>query len=277
MARTDAYSIFQDKLKQTPDLLKEVYGGVIESIQKGALSASIKNVRLSGNPAAGSVEVQRYINSKSKAYGTARSNGEGDKLINSGKKTINLNQRKEIVEEITLNDIQQNTVDNLLNTRTANHADTVIRELDYAFFAEAESVASNVTVTGTTVEERLEEVIQALETLKNDFVDGVDRSLMVMSLTPALYGEIRTKLDSIEGSRGESFMAYHGVRTVSNIRQTADILVQVVGSVAQPVALWEYSPDRIPLSNDMALPLFYQYGTKAVAPDLIFKVDNASS
>lgn len=276
MARTNAYSIFQDKSKITPDLLKEVYGGLIESIQKGALSVQLKNQRLSGNPAAGSVEVQRYINSASKAYGTARGNGEGDQIINQGKVTINLDTRREIVEELTINDVQQNTVDGLVASRTANHADTVIRELDYAFFTVAENAATPITPDATEVKGIIEEVIQTIEGTKNDYVDGVDRSLIALSLTPAFYGEIRTELDIIEGSRGESFVTYHGVRVYSNVRQTADVVGMVIGSVAQPVALFEYAPDRIPLSNDMALNLFFQYGTKAVTPDLIVKVEAQS-
>ena len=43
------------------------------------------------------------------------------------------------------------------------------------------------------------------------------------------------------------------------------------GAVAQPVVVDQYSnPEKIPLSNDFAVSLFYDYGTKALTPDLIF-------
>ena len=41
------------------------------------------------------------------------------------------------------------------------------------------------------------------------------------------------------------------------------------GAVAQPVVANEYDAEKIPLSNDIALELFFSKGTKAVMPDLI--------
>ena len=46
----------------------------------------------------------------------------------------------------------------------------------------------------------------------------------------------------------------------------------VRGAVAQPVVVNQYgAPEKIPLSNDYAVSLFYDYGTKALTPDLIYK------
>ena len=73
---------------------------------------------------------------------------------------------------------------------------------------------------------------------------------------------------------------YHGATVYENIRQTAKVIGQRKESIAQPVVMDEYSdPERIPLSNAWATSLFYSYGTKAVTPDLIFKVsgEGASS
>ena len=99
MARTDALSITTNG--STADKLAESYGKVIDSIQKGAISEKIKNTDYSGDPTTGSVEVNRFNNAASNNYGTARTAGAGSKLINGGKVTINLNQDKEIVEEKT--------------------------------------------------------------------------------------------------------------------------------------------------------------------------------
>ena len=60
-------------------------------------------------------------------------------------------------------------------------------------------------------------------------------------------------------------------RGLSNLTSTADALIMVDGAVAQPVVMYPYrAPERIPLSNDMAVAMFYDYGTKALTPDLIF-------
>ncbi len=271
MARTDAYSIFIDKAGLNPDELKEAYGGLIEAIQVKALSGLVKNQRLSGDPRAGSVEVQRYATSKSQAYGTSRSNGEGNKVANTGKVTVNTYENKrEISEEITVFDVQANTVANLISTRTKDHGDTVVRELDYAFFNKAVAEGALHTFVASNPEGRLEEIIQKVQNVKNDWVDGVPRSMISVFLNTEEFGKIRTYLDNIKGAADEEVGYYHGVRVYSNIRQSASHIAMADGSIAQPVVLNEYEPQRIPLSADMSLYLPFWYGTKAVAPDLIF-------
>lgn len=99
-----------------------------------------------------------------------------------------------------------------------------------------------------------------------------------MCFSPAKYGEIRTFLDTQSNpsvdTAGEEFGMYHGVRVYSCTRLPAktNALLMTVGSVAQPVVTYPYGePEKIPLSNDMAVSLFYDYGTKALTPDLILK------
>lgn len=97
MARTNASSILNGTAQDT---LAESYGHLIESIQKGALSEKLKNTTYSGDPTTGSVEIDRFRNSVAGNYGDARTAKEGAALNNSGKVTININQDKEIIEEI---------------------------------------------------------------------------------------------------------------------------------------------------------------------------------
>lgn len=257
--------------------LKEVYGGVIEGFQKSALSAQLKNTRYSGNVKAGSVRVSRFVNAQAKAYGTARAAGKGDPLRDIGT-VVNLDTPKEIVTEFEKWDIEGLDAAAVVENRTRNHDNTLVRELDTAFFAAIEAVAgAEVTLTATTPEAQLEELIQGMETLSNDFVNGVDREFMTITLKPSVYGELRSKFDSLEGQRGESFVSYHGVKVLSNTRQTKDMILVVDGAVAQPVAIDEYVPNRIPFSNAASLDLFYKYGTKVVAEDLVAWADSASS
>ena len=89
---------------------------------------------------------------------------------------------------------------------------------------------------------------------------------------------MREYIDQVDGGAGnESIGMFHGVEIHSNVRQTADLLIQARGSIAQPVAIDEYEAERIPQSNDFSIDLFYSYGTKAVTPDLVFKIEKAGT
>ena len=133
--------------------------------------------------------------------------------------------------------------------------------------------------------------------MHSDYVDGVDRSMMDLVLTPAKYGLLRTFLDTQSNpnvdTAGEEFGMYHGVRvysctrmpvTTETVEETktkttvTDALLMVRGAVAQPVVVNQYGdPEKIQLSNDYAVSLFYDYGTKALTPDLIFKLQTSTT
>jgi hypothetical protein len=271
MARTQALSITTDG--STKDQLAEIYGQVIDSVQKLAVSMRIKNPNYSGDPTAGSVEIDRFANATSNPYGTARTNGKGDQLKNSGKVTININQDKEIVEEVARKDVKLFGVGAILAKRAANHDLRMVAELDRAYFSELETAGTVVSglLAADPIEDSVETLIQSVETTVNDWVDGVDRTMIVLSVKPAIFGKLRNYLDTVnDGKSGEETLSYfHGVEVISNIRQTKDIIATVYGSAAQPVTVDEYQDEKINLANDHAVELFYSYGTKAVTPDLV--------
>ena len=273
MARQDALSILDSA--ETASKLAELDGQLIENIQKDALSSYIKNLNYSGDPTTGSVEINRFKNAESADYGTARGAGAGTALLNSGKVTINIDTDKEIVEEIANKDLKLFGIAGLADRRTANHSKRVAAALDRAFFATAEAAATEVELEDDmNIEEAVEAVIQKAETVNNDWVDGVNREDLVLTLTPAVYGKLRNYIDKIDGGAGkEAIEMFHGVRVYSNVRQTKGILIQFQGAVAQPVLINQYAAEKIGLSNDVAIELFYSYGTKAVMPDLIFFAD----
>ena len=278
MARTNAQNIYSDASKATKDLLAERYDALIQGIQREAISSQIKNNNLSGDPRAGSVEVSRFANSTAKAYGTARAAGKGDALINSGKVTVNINVDREIVEEVEQKDLRFKGLTDILADRTKNHKDTVIVDLDTAFFTEAETAATAVETTGLTkTSEIVDAVIEKITNVKNAWVEGVNRADVVITLDSASYDAPLREHDfspinetTVQAGR---MGRYHGAVVYENIRQTAKVIGQRKESIAQPVVMDEYSdPERVPLSNAFATSLFYSYGTKAVTPDLIFKV-----
>ena len=258
------------------DYLSELYGKVIENVQKALISSGMKNTDLSGDPVSGTVEAKRFANATSKDYGTARSNGKGD-AVKASPVTVAIDQDKEIVEELEEKDIKLYGVDGVLDKRANNHVLRMAAELDTAFFKAATDAATQATLTATTVEERLEAAIQALENTKNAYVDGVPRSLMNLVCSTSVYGSIRNALDKMARSNidtaAEEFFAWHGVRAYScvNLPAGCDFLVMADGAVAQPVTADQYKAEKIPLSNAYGVELFYHYGTKVVTPDLIIK------
>ncbi len=277
MARTDALSIKTNAAGSTADKLAESYGKVIDSIQKGALSEQLKNKDYSGDPTTGSVEINRFKNAASANYGTARTAGAGTALKNTGKVTINLNVDKEIVEEIEEKDVRTFGVADIVARRAGNHSKRAIADLDSAYFTALESAATAVTLpTGmTAIEEVAETMIQAIETTTNDWVDGVDRDMIALTLSPAAYGKLRNHIDKVmvENDYGkEEIEIFHGVRVYSNTRQTAAIIAQIFGAAGQPAMFNEYQDEKVPLSNAHAVELFYSYGTGVVTPDLVKKL-----
>jgi hypothetical protein len=275
MARTTAISILSGE--STPANLSEIYGLVVENVRKGTLSQTLRSNAYSGNPKAGSVEFKRFSNSASKNYGTARAAGKGDK-VKAAPITVTLDKHKEIVEEVAKFDIDTFGVAGVMQRRADNHVLSMENELDSAFFARAAGEGTAFTATKTAINEIVEEVVQTLESVKNDYVNGVDRSLIDVVLSPAKYGEMRTFLDTQANpnvdTAGEEFGMYHGVKIYSSVRLPSGVngICMVRGRVAQPRIVNEYgSPEKIPLSNDFAVSLFYDFGTKALTPDLIFK------
>ena len=278
MARIDALSLLQENGIDEA-LLAEAYGAVIEGFEARAVSVALKNQNLSGDPSSGTVEAKRFVNSASQAYGTARTAGAGDAILSEAV-VIALDQHREIIEEVEAFDLKTFGVDGILARRRPNHIASMVREMDTAFFAEAYATGTKVTHTATAWDGKLEEMAVKLETVSNDYVDGVDRDMMAFVVTPTVHSALRLLIDEMPAQ--DNFYAkgavgvYHGVPVfVSNhlpkaVGQVVDAFVMAFGSVAQPASADQFTPERIPLSKAIALELFYDYGTKAVMPDLIF-------
>lgn len=278
MPRIQSLSILLEQ--EGKDYLSELYGKVIENVEKGLISGPMKNRDLSGNPESGSVEAKRFVNASAKDYGTARAAGKGDN-IKAKPVTVAIDTDREIVEELETKDITLYGVDGVLERRARNHTLRMDAELDTAFFACANTAANAVTIPAgvTDIADILETVIQECETTQNNFVDGVPRALMNLVLSPNYYGKVRNQLDKQTNNANvdtaaEEFYTWHGVRTQScvHLPTGCELILMVDGAVAQPVMSNPYSAEKIPLSEAYGVSLFFHYGTKAVMPDLIFKL-----
>jgi hypothetical protein len=185
---------------------------------------------------------------------------------------------KELIREVEAKDVRLYGVDGLVERQAAADEASVKRELERAFFVEAHTAGTEATLTETDIADKLEELIQKLEVVKNDYVDGVPRDVMHLALAPSLYGKARTYFDKVEGGNatGETFNLFHGVRTDSStyLPSGIDAVLQVEGSIAQPVLFTRQNAERVPFSNAYAFGIFLSYGTKAVMPDLIRLVES---
>lgn len=260
------------------DDLVEIKGKVIDSVAKATVSTKIKNTYGVGDPSAGSVTYDRFKNAVSKDYGTARTAGKGDSIYNSGKVTNNIDDNQELVEEFEQSDVRRFGVVDLVQRRATSQASSMARYLDRAFFAEAEAKATEITglVEATGIEENLEKVIQTIESVENDWVDGVDRAMIVLTVTPKIYGKLANYLNEVKNEvTGQMDVLFNGnTRIFTNHRQTKDIIAMAEGAVAQDVNVSDYTdPTRVPFSNAIESSLFYDQGATAVMPDLIFAAD----
>lgn len=283
MARTKAISLIQNGATKVE--LAELSGLVIQNIQKDTLASGLKSQSYTGNPASGSVEYRRFKNSVSQDYGTARAAGKGTALT-VPPTTVNLNTHKEIVEEAAKFDLDTFGVGNIMARRADNHVDTVAAEFDTAFFQAAfdEGTAFTAPASATDPGKIVEALIQTLETVKNDYVRGVPRNIMRLVLSPAFYGDMRDYLDKTVhnanvDTAAEDFTTFHGVRVYSSVflPANAKAVIMIDGAIAQPAVIYPYKdPEKIPLSNDYGVSMFYDFGTKVLTPDLVFTYsDNA--
>lgn len=280
MARIEALNILTES--EGKEYLSELYGRVIENVQKNLVSVNMKNMDLSGDPTSGSVEAKRLVNAKSQKYGTARTAGKGN-AVKASSVTVKISEDSEIVEEIEDKDTRLYGVDGLLDRRSANHILRMAAELDTAFFKAAAEKAVEVEIAkDTPIEDELEQVIQECENTKNNFVDGVPRTMMHLVLSTAYYGKVRNNLDKQSRANvdtaAEEFYTWHGVECQSCIHLPAECryLLIVDGAVAQPIMANQYVAEKIPLSEAYAVSLFYHFGTEVVTPDLIFKGKEAA-
>ena len=276
MARLDALSIKMTD-GSTAEKLAEEYGKVIDNLQHITLASRLKNTDLSGDPTSGTVEAKRFVNISGQSYGTARTAGHGQ-YVKADPVVVALNDDTEYLEEVEEKDLKTYGVDGLIERRTRNHQDELAVELDTKFFAEAVNQGTSFTPTGTpTIEDEIEEAIQTIETTKNNFVQGVPRNLIEVVMSPAYYGKLRNKINSISNSNNLGVVPNYEQGTFNNVSvysnvflpQGINYVVMVKGAVAQPIMTSIYNPKQIELSDAIGFGLFAYKGTKAVTPDLI--------
>ena len=103
-------------------------------------------------------------------------------------------------------------------------------------------------------------------------------------MTPAYYGKLRNKINSISNSNGLGQLANYeeGIFNNTKVYSTVflpsgvDYVVMVDGAIAQPVMTSISEPAKIPMSDATSFGLFAYKGTKAVMEDLIIYKETAA-
>ena len=114
--------------------------------------------------------------------------------------TVKVDTDKELVTEVEQKDVSLIGIDGFIERQVAMDQKSMARELERAFFSAAATAGTLVELTGITDAcEKVEKLIQSVETVKNDYVDGVERDMIAVVCTPAMYAAMRTYFDKVQG------------------------------------------------------------------------------
>ena len=278
MGRTEALSIYVSEDVKAE--LKNKIAGVFENLAKKTISGRLKSKNGSFNEKVGSLEYKRFANAERQAYGTARTAGKG-KTITAPPITVNLDRDSEIVEETNAFDAASFTDEDLnafLARRKVALQQSIERDLDREFFAAGKTggTAAGITIDKTkSIKAQLGQVTVKLETTKNEFVDGVEREQMAYVLSPELHQLVKDELNYCYNFAGnvadELFKGLDGVAVFSSNRLPSgvDYMLITMDSIAQPVMMTDTDIEKIPLSNEYAVEVFWRNGTKVLAKELV--------
>jgi len=274
MARQPALNIADYTDQTTMDNLAEVLDGVIENIQVGAVSEALKNRNGSGDPQGGTVEYKRFVNAQLKAKGTARTAGAGDAVI-AKPVIVNLNDDKEIVEELQMKDVKLYGIDGMAEKRKGNFAKRIEAYLDRAFFTEVVSGGTKFTRGALTdLKAILDAMIVAAKETQSDFIDGIDAEDLAIVLNGTARKELKNDLDALpngtspeNGAIGayDSIVVYESNRLPQNV----DMIVMLKGAVAQPYFIDDYQAEKVPFDDAIALESFVYSGRETLVPEAI--------
>ena len=264
---------------ETQDNLKHVLSGVLENVEARAVSEQIKAKNGSGNPEGGVIEYKRFVNAELKDKGTARTAGKGDPVKAKPVKVV-IDTDKEIVEALQGKDVRLYGIDGMAERRKGNHQSAIIRYLDREFFAK---VLEGTEVTAKdNVQDTIDDLLERARTLKNDFIDGIESDLLVIVVNSRYRKAMKKILDDLPNGTNPKEQAigmYDSVRVYESNRLPTDVeaVVMMDGAIAQPYYVSEYSAEKVPFDDAVALEDYLYKGTEALMEDTIFYVKKNSN
>lgn len=263
----------------TKENLKEVLNGVLENVSVKAVSEQIKAKNGSGNPEGGVIEYKRFVNAELQDKGTARKAGEGNKVKAKPVK-VYINDDKEIVEELQGKDVKLYGIDGMAERRKVNHQSAIIRYLDREFFKEI--LKGTKVEAKATIQDTIDDLLQRARNLKNDFIDGIESDMLVLVVDSTYRKGMKKILDELPNGtdpKEQAIGMYDSVRVYESIRMPKGIRVAVMidGAIAQPYYVSEYSAEKVPFDDAVALEDYLYKGTQALMEDTIFYVQDEES
>ena len=256
------------------DKLKDVLAGVVENIQVSAISEALKNKQGSGDPEGGSITYKRFVNATLNDKGTARAAGKGV-AVKAANVIINLDDDKEIVEELQKKDIKLYGIVGLAEKRKANFQKRMQAYLDTKFFATAKAAGTAYDGEKTTVKDIVDEMIVTAKETQSDFIDGIDASDLAIVFNGTARKAMKNELDALpNGTKPENGLIgmYDSMEVYESNRMPAgcDIMVMLKGSVAEPWYVSDYDVEKIQLDDALALEDFLYCGAGALNPEAIY-------
>lgn len=281
MARQAALNIADYTSRETMDNLAEVLDGVIENIQVSAVSEALKNTNGSGNPEAGSVEYKRFVNAVLEDKGTARTAGKGSKVV-AKPIIVNLNDDKEIVEELQIKDVQLYGIDGMAEKRKGNFAKRIIAYLDRKFFNEAVTSGTKFNRGSLTDPKEIIDamIVKAKET-SSDFIDGIDAEDLALVVNGTYRKALKNNLDSLPNGTAPANGAigtYDSVTVYESNRlpEGVNAIVMLKGAIAQPRLISDYQAEKVPFDDAIALETFLYTGVKTLVEEAVYYDGEAS-
>lgn len=264
---------------ETKDNLKQVLSGVLENVSARAISEQIKAKNGSGTPEGGVIEYKRFANAELKDKGTARKQGKGDPVKSKPVK-VYIDTDKEIVEELQGKDVKLYGIDGMAERRKSNHQSAIIRYLDREFFAKV--LEGTKVEAKANVQDTIDDLLERARTLQNEFIDGIESDLLVIVVDSKYRKGMKKILDELPNGtdpKEQAIGMYDSVRVYESNRMPKGVrcVVMMDGAIAQPYYVSEYSAEKVPFDDAVALEDFLFKGTKALMEDTIFYVEDDSS
>lgn len=264
---------------ETKDNLKHVLSGVLENVEAKAVSEQIKAKNGSGNPEGGVIEYKRFVNAELKDKGTARTAGKGDPVKAKPVKVV-IDTDKEIVEELQGKDVRLYGIDGMAERRKGNHQSAIIRYLDREFFAKI--LEGTQVKAKDNIQDTIDDLLERARTLKNDFIDGIESDLLVIVVDSKYRKGMKKILDDLPNGtdpKEQAIGMYDSVRVYESNRMPTGVRCAVMmdGAIAQPYYVSEYSAEKVPFDDAVALEDYLYKGTKALMADTIFYVKDGST
>ena len=282
MARQASLNIADYTNQATMDNLAEVLDGVIENIQTSAVSEVLKNTNGSGDPESGSVEYKRFANAELKSKGSARTAGKGEK-VKAKPVIVNLDDDKEIVEELQIKDVKLYGIDGMAEKRKANFAKRVIAYLDRKFFAEAVNAGTQFTVGSlSTPKDIIDAMIVSAKETQSDFIDGIDAEDLALVVNGTYRKALKNDLDKLpNGTAPENGLIgmYDSLEVYETNRLPSGVnaVVMLKGAIAEPRTISDYQAEKVPFDDAIALETFIYSGVKALSPEAIIYTGSVAS